>query len=69
VGISEETGASYVASWTDGSSELRQGLTEANQLTAVTSNVAHKIHPRVVVPTPTYFSPEAKITKVIEGLM
>jgi hypothetical protein len=29
----------------------------------------HKVQPRAVVPMPTYFSPEAKITKVMIGRM
>jgi hypothetical protein len=36
---------------------------------AAVSKTAHMIQPSVVVPMPMYFSPEAKITKVMTGLM
>src|SRR5690242_4441067 len=48
---------------------LRHGCARASHAPAATSRTAHSAQPRAVVPTPTYFRPEAKITKVITGLM
>src|SRR5207247_4009754 len=47
---------------------LRQGRLRATQIDAPTNSAAQRIHPSAVVPTPTYFSPEAPTTKVIAGL-
>lgn len=49
--------------------EERQGRLIVSQLIAPTSSAPQRIHPRAVVPTPTYFSPEAVTTKVITGRM
>jgi hypothetical protein len=38
-------------------------------MAAVPNRTAHRTQPRAVVPRPTYFRPEAKITKVMAGRM
>jgi len=40
-----------------------------SQAVAVASRTVQRIQPSASVPTPTYFSPEAKTTNVITGLM
>src|SRR6202022_2935407 len=46
-----------------------QGCLTASQAAKEISNAVTRIQPSSVVPTPTYFRPDAKITKVITGLM
>jgi hypothetical protein len=41
----------------------------AAQDSAPISSIEHRIQPSAVVPTPTYFSPEAATTNVIAGRM
>src|SRR5258708_8212024 len=48
---------------------LRHGCARASHTPTAASRTAHSAQPRAVVPTPTYFRPEAKITKVMTGLM
>jgi EmrB/QacA subfamily drug resistance transporter len=48
---------------------LRQGRTYASQAHAPSSSTEHSTQPSAVVSRPTYFKPEAKITKVIAGRM
>jgi hypothetical protein len=38
-------------------------------MTAAPNRIAHRTQPSAVVPTPTYFRPEARITKVMAGRM
>ena len=38
-------------------------------MTVVPNRIADRTQPRAVVPTPTYFRPEAKITNVMAGRM
>src|SRR5262249_60075763 len=45
------------------------GRARASQVAPAVSSTAHRIQPSAVVPTPAYFSPDAKITKVIAGRM
>src|SRR5260370_27839139 len=46
---------------------LRQGLTSRSQVAIAPRATAHKVQPSAVVPTPTYFRPEARITNVMIG--
>ena len=48
---------------------LDHGRVRTSQQPPPASATAHSVQPSAVVPTPMYFSPEAKITKVIIGLM
>src|SRR5213078_2624841 len=43
------------------------GRASASQVPPTVSSTAHRIQPSAVVPTPAYFSPDAKITKLIAG--
>jgi hypothetical protein len=49
--------------------ELRHGCFSASQAKPTTNRIAHRIQPSAVVPTPTYFRPDAVTTNVIMGLM
>ena len=48
---------------------LCHGRPYASQIAAAANSIAHSSQPSVVVPTPTYFRPEAAITNVMTGLM
>src|ERR1035437_7806893 len=56
--------AGWAAGWA-----ARAGRIQTNQYPAAASSTAPMVQPSATVPSPTYFSPEARITKVMTGRM
>jgi hypothetical protein len=52
-----------------GTTSFFQGWATTSQVAAARNKTETKIQPKAVVPTPTYLSPEARITKVMAGRM
>src|ERR1022692_3482800 len=57
-------GTGWAAGWA-----ARAGRIQMNQYPAAASSTAPMVQPSAAVPSPTYFSPEARITKVMTGLI
>jgi hypothetical protein len=61
-------GSTSISSASPGTFAPRQGRPYASHIPPAANNMTHKSQPRAVVPTPTYFRPEAATTNVITGL-